>query len=278
MVRCLVRARIGWRVGERALVPAPSGEIDMGKRTNLPGRRGFLRALGRCGNVRMAAEEAGVGRSWLYRVRREEPAFAAEWEAAVAGFDSGLVASDSPLPNPSPAEGRGASAVVLRGNKFGRVQVAAARENDWTPEREEVFLGELGATCNVSASARAAGLSPKGVYARRRKWPAFASAWDEALTLGFVRLEAKLVRQATNGLRPPDGDAVAARIAEADDDAAIMDTSLAINLLKQHEAAVRGTPGRRRGAAQAQEPRIEDVRDRIVAKLDALKRARERGC
>lgn len=43
----------------------------------------FLDALIRSGSVTLAAKEAGVDRSYLYRRRRRDPAFAMRWDLAV---------------------------------------------------------------------------------------------------------------------------------------------------------------------------------------------------
>ena len=45
-------------------------------------RAHFLALLSDCGNVTRAAEESGCGRIMLYKIRREDPDFAAQWEEA----------------------------------------------------------------------------------------------------------------------------------------------------------------------------------------------------
>lgn len=48
----------------------------------------FLQSLAASSNVSLAAEAAGVSSSRAYKVRREEPAFAAAWSAALhEGYD-----------------------------------------------------------------------------------------------------------------------------------------------------------------------------------------------
>lgn len=46
-------------------------------------RRGFLDALGECGNVRDACRRAGMSNTSAYRVRRIDPEFGAAWDAAL---------------------------------------------------------------------------------------------------------------------------------------------------------------------------------------------------
>ena len=59
----------------------------------------------------------------------------------------------------------------------------AQRRDGWTPGRIRTFLQTLARGGNVTAAARAAGLSPKSAYALRNsaKGTAFARAWRLAL-------------------------------------------------------------------------------------------------
>jgi hypothetical protein len=63
--------------------------------------------------------------------------------------------------------------------------------------RREIFLGHLAATCNVTASAKAAGISLSAVYRCRMRDAAFREAWDQTLQQGYARLEAALLLRAT---------------------------------------------------------------------------------
>jgi hypothetical protein len=65
--------------------------------------------------------------------------------------------------------------------------------------RREIFLGHLAATCNVTASAAAAGISFSAVYRCRMRDPEFREAWEQALEQGYARLEAALLLRATGG-------------------------------------------------------------------------------
>ncbi|MBV9528284.1 hypothetical protein [Sphingomonas sp.] len=57
------------------------------------------------------------------------------------------------------------------------------RKDGWTPERQLAFLAALTATRNVTAAARAAGISRKSAYRLRSRPPGalFAHLWDKAL-------------------------------------------------------------------------------------------------
>lgn len=255
-----------------------------GKREARPvWRAPFLRALMRTGNVTLAARAAGTWRGRVYAVRRKDAGFAEQWEGALEeaqkDLESGAegfgpeVGQGADITDPA-RKGAAGDGRVVRRNKNRRVQIAAARASDWTSERELVFLAELAATCNVAASARAAGFTSKCAYARRRQWPGFAEAWDAMLALGYPRLEAKLLRQATNGIVPPDGERLTARIAEEDEDAAIVDVALALSLLKLRQAAMRALRAQGRGAGEAaapDEPSIEAMRDELLGRLAAIR-------
>lgn len=58
---------------------------------------------------------------------------------------------------------------------------AKPRHDGWTPERKGRFLESLAAGWNVSRACALAGMSREGAYKLRRREPAFARAWDEAL-------------------------------------------------------------------------------------------------
>ena len=105
----------------------------------------------------------------------------------------------------------------------------------WTAERQARFLAELAATANVSASARAAGMSEASVYRLRRRSAAFCDAWAVALREGYDRLEMMLLDRAMNGVVKPvwHGGKQVGSITEYSD-------RLALTLISAHRAAVRG--------------------------------------
>jgi hypothetical protein len=58
---------------------------------------------------------------------------------------------------------------------------AGFRRDGWTPERRRLFLGFLGGGMGVRRACAEVGMSREGAYKLRRREPAFARAWDEAL-------------------------------------------------------------------------------------------------
>lgn len=147
--------------------------------------------------------------------------------------------------------------------KSGRPQRVSSGSRFWSDKAEQIFLDHLAATCNVRASADAAGFSNVAVYRRRRKWPGFAERWNAALAQGYARLEAVMLANAADTMegRPPDPDAPVPPMSVAD----------ALNLLRLHRAAVKG------GAPQDYKHRkmksLDEVRASIARKLEAIERS-----
>lgn len=220
-------------------------------------RTRFVAALREGGNVRRAARAAGVGISAVYRLRKREARFAAAWDAAIAVGPRGgepVLAADE----------------VLRRCKGRRMQVARRKLREWSIADDERFFAELAATCNVEASAHAAGHSGPSAYGRRMRWPAFAEAWEEALQQGYARVEMRLVQVAADGPRRPHVDGGAPGPAE-------FDPQLALHLMRMHGAAVKSGPARRRGGLYPRrEPSIEEVQEEVLRKIAAIDRARGR--
>lgn len=108
-------------------------------------------------------------------------------------------------------------------------------------KRVEAFLDHLAATCNVTAAARAAGVTTMCVYAKRARDPDLRAAWEEAIQIGYARIEAELLRLANEGgprpRLPDDGD----EAADGEAPAGGIDKDLALQLLRDHR---RGADGR----------------------------------
>ncbi len=163
------------------------------------------------------------------------------------------------------AEGRsGPAGTILRGGGKDGPQIIESRGKRWTDRAEEIFLDHLAATCNVSAAARKCGFSREAIYKRRRRDPRFARLWDEALAIGYPRLEAALVRAAVDTMegRAPDPDSPIPPMSARD----------AIAVLKLHQDRVHGT-GKRPGW-RGRPRSLAEVKQSILKKLAAMHRAR----
>jgi hypothetical protein len=65
--------------------------------------------------------------------------------------------------------------------------------------RRQVFLGHFAGNCNITAAAAAAGIPLSTLYSWRRTEADFAAEWNEALTMGYQMLEARLIAHALAG-------------------------------------------------------------------------------
>ena len=150
-----------------------------------------------------------------------------------------------------------------------RLKLRRASPQTITPEQVETFFETLADTCNVVRSAKAAGFTPNWAYRKRKTDAAFRNGWAQAVREGFAKLELVLLERAMVGTpklvrTSRGGDRVMREYS----------TSLAVALLKRHAATA--------DAAQYQpsEDELTEVRERILEKLEGLKRRRatEDGC
>jgi hypothetical protein len=63
------------------------------------------------------------------------------------------------------------------------------RSGEWTEAKAVTFIVTLAASRSVTLAAARAGMSRKAAYALKRRDPAFASAWVEALSVPAPRTE-----------------------------------------------------------------------------------------
>lgn len=77
-------------------------------------------------------------------------------------------------------------------NVKARQIVASSRDTSW----HERFLELLGSTCNVTLSAKGAGVDRKTVYNHYKNDPEFAAAWDDAKEAAVEILEAEAWQRA----------------------------------------------------------------------------------
>jgi hypothetical protein len=134
----------------------------------------FIAAVRGGATIEDAAAAAGVAMSTLYCRRERDPAFAATWDEAAA-------ISAGPELAWVPAR--------------GRYQLRRGRRIRFTRDRKQIFLDHFAGGCDLAAAAEAAGVSADSVYKHLRRDHAFAAAFEEALALGYVLLEAEAVRQ-----------------------------------------------------------------------------------
>jgi hypothetical protein len=141
-------------------------------------------------------------------------------------------------------------------NKAGRKPKA------FGPAAQKAFLAHLAQTANVSASAKAAGITTKPVYDLRKKSAEFCDKWLGALREGYVRLEANLLSEALS--------APAANMKDSTLKQKQLKTRIGMALLAAHRATVRGeanpAPSRSRDPAEVKkrlEARFATMRKRM---------------
>ena len=187
----------------------------------------FLRELSRTGNVRMAAEAAGVDFTTAYGRRKRHAEFSERWEGALearaANGESGhALTLPQPAAAPSLSRERERDFAVRPDGK-----VIKGSDARWGKRAEEAFLAELTMSANVKRAAGAAGFSAAAVYKRRIKDRHLAAAWDAAIEVGKARVQAYLVEAAGRTFDPDE-----LPVAEGDREMEKVSISQAINIAK----------------------------------------------
>lgn len=138
----------------------------------------------------------------------------------------------------------------------------------WNREVRARFFDHLAATCNIAASAAAAGMSVASAYAQQRRSAAFAQEWEKALAQGYLVLEMLLVGHALAG----GGKAITHG---AGGTVGPIDAELAFKLLAMRHGQTR--PTRAAKTAGDREPRLADSDDTdraILKRLAAIEKRR----
>jgi len=157
---------------------------------------------------------------------------------------------------------------VIEGGRTGP-QRRRNRKNGWTKARREAFLAELAQSCNIRRASEIAGLTQSGAYRLRQRDPVFARQWQEALTLGYERLELALLRRALEVIDGMELDERAEQVEK-------MTVAQAIDVLRQHrESVLRGQARGRR--PQGRQVATQEETDAVLLKRIAMiKRQRAR--
>jgi hypothetical protein len=228
--------------------------------------RAFLRALRRTANAELAFRQSGVNRSWAYWRRKRDADFARDWAAALAAGRERLGIRPPVKPSWDGVP------LVLTGrftSKHRRLR--RAMPTDFTDDRKRVFLRMLRATCNVAASARAAGVEPNTARRHRAMGGVFAAAYDDALAQGRLMLEHELIYACLQKYDPDPDD----RGPEfTTGDVAGMDWSVAFQTLRLHLPERRARWKVKRTPAL---PSIEEVNAEVAQIVKAMRAGKPRG-
>lgn len=128
--------------------------------------------------------------------------------------------------------------------------------------RQLRFAKVLAETCNVSLAAAAAGRTLATVHRWRSVDAAFAAAWDEALNVGYDRLENALLVYALTKIDGVAGAAAGASLSNGD-------LQLAVGMLQRHRAS---GGGRRAEALPIKMPTEAETDAALKRALDGLAR------
>jgi hypothetical protein len=212
----------------------------------------------------MAAEAIGFEPRLMDQRRGYDALLDRQWIEALDQADRRLAGIKGPY---DPAAGE-APVVVVKVGSNGRLQMQKAGEKRWSRTVEDRFFATLAVCGNIAASARAVGFSQSCIDQRRRKWPDFARRLEEALDDAEVEIEFRMAAE-VRGRR-----ASAATDGEMAIEPGPLDMDAAMRFLKwrQEKKAGRGRRGR-----MPEPPSIEAVTEKIVKRVEAIKRHRERG-
>ena len=175
----------------------------------------FLRVLERTGEVRTAAENAGIDHSTAYARRRTHAEFAGQWAAALGAhagrkgeeeraestgtgrvrpWAPSTIASSGNGPPPRPGE----DFVVCGG------QLKRASAERWGRRKAEAFLAELAACGNYRLASKAVGLSYEAARKRRRNDPGLEAACQAAIAACQARIPEFLAGATAQTFDPAD--------------------------------------------------------------------------
>jgi hypothetical protein len=235
----------------------------------------YLAALERSGNARLAAVEAGIDHTTAYQRRLKRPEFGAAWAAALERWraDGAVDGARSP---PAPRASTSGEELVERVTARHGRQLVRAGVGRWSKKAEEAFLSELAACANVRRSAAAAGFSTNTMLKRKRRDPRFAAAWDEAIAIAGTRVDAYLVETADRTFDPANaadiGDAPKMTVAEAIKFSQLTQARSAKAAAGKAQTSGRGwIVGEDWGTPEEEEQRTEEIRARILDRLDRIR-------
>lgn len=217
--------------------------------------RAFLSALRRTANAELAFRQSGVNRSWAYWRRKRDADFARDWAGALAAGRERLGIRPPVKPTWDGVP------LVLTGRFSSRERrLRRAMPSDFTDDRKRLFLRTLRATCNIAASARAAGIEPNTARRHRAMGGVFASAYDDALVQGRLMLEHELIYACLRKF-DPDPDDTGPEFDTGD--VAGMDWSVAFQTLRLH------LPERRARWKRHQMPALPSIEE-VNAEVERL--------
>jgi hypothetical protein len=230
-------------------------------------RARFLEVLRETGNRKAAAAAIGVEPRLMDQRREHDSELDRDWEEAEGEAHRRLSLANGPF-DCAPT---GKLNMIRRG-KRGRLQMVAGREGRWTSAVERRFLEVLRTCGSVRAAAKAVGFSEGTVWNRRRKWPAFAAELERVLEEAELALEFRIAAMGNNIL-PCDGEETEEGRQPEPIAPIPFDPDFAMRFLKWREEKRHGRGHR---TPWAKPPSPEEVTEKIVRRVEAIKRHRRR--
>jgi len=166
---------------------------------------------------------------------------------------------------------RGGAQMIRVGGGHGSVALATvprtAASSRWSKAKEKLFFDELAATANVKRAAKAAGVSPNAVYARRMRDAHFRAKWAAVLETGRASIEMHLVEAANKSFDPDEIDT-----GEIQPTVSVAE---AIRIVQVHgskkQQEMLSNPFADQAASMSEED-IEDARERLFRKIERLRK------
>jgi hypothetical protein len=153
---------------------------------------------------------------------------------------------------------------LVLGRSNGGPQRRTGRRSDWTQEKADKFVEVLAESCNVLLAARAIRRSVGNVYRQRCRDASFRAAWDQALCIGYSRLELMMLERALFGTEK----AVTLKSGESRILREYNDR-VALALLRHHRGSVAAIE------AGVEEQDYQEACERIIDKLGRLREREE---
>jgi hypothetical protein len=230
----------------------------------------YLETLRRTGNHRAAARAAGIDPTTAQQRRKRDADFALACLAAEEEAARRLAGAQHMFDGVEDARFE-----TIRRGRNGRLQIVATRTGKWNKAMEEDYFDVLRASANLAAAARAVGVSESLIWQRRRAWPGFRARMEETLEEAEAVMEFRLAAHGTNVGVGQNGDTQLCVPERTQSCVSTpFDPEFALRFLKWREEKRRG--GGQRGRLPPA-PDIAAVTERIVRKVEAIKRHRDKG-
>ena len=161
---------------------------------------------------------------------------------------------------------------------LGKPQVRKTNSKSFTVTKRKRFLDALALTCNVTKSAEYAAIATTTLFRYRVRDKVFAGQWDDALAMGYDRLEALVLQHGGAG-QPIDPDPDAAEAGGAEPEPFDFDRAMKVLIYRRNARA--GLPTGRGKPAMRNASR-EETNAVLMKALAAAKRrvdaGRKTGC